>query len=193
MDIFMEYLIKRHKDTKDYILTALIIMGAVVLSVVLLIAMFVLSLSMSSAGQEAGQFSSIVTSLGMLLVAGLWWGTVKLINYRSIEFEYILTNSELDVDKIIAKKGRKRVVSIDFKDIEIMANINDNEHNSEYKNKTENVKVYDVTGNKANGNVYFVDTTIEGENARVLFQPTSKILESVRKFNPRNIFIYEEY
>ena len=29
MDIFMEYLIKRHKDTKDYILTALIIMGAV--------------------------------------------------------------------------------------------------------------------------------------------------------------------
>ena len=83
MDIFMEYLIKRHKDTKDYILTALIIMGAVVLSVVLLIAMFVLSLSMSSAGQEAGQFSSIVTSLGMLLVAGLWWGAVKLINYRS--------------------------------------------------------------------------------------------------------------
>ena len=193
MDIFMEYLIKRHKDTKDYILTALIIMGAVVLSVVLLIAMFVLSLSMSSAGQEAGQFSSIVTSLGMLLVAGLWWGAVKLINYRSIEFEYILTNSELDVDKIIAKQGRKRVVSIDIKDIEIMANINDNEHNSEYKNKTENVKVYDVTGNKANGNVYFVDTTIEGENARVLFQPTSKILESVRKFNPRNIFIYEEY
>ena len=192
MDIFMEYLIKRHKDTKDYILTVLIGAGATVLSVVMLCAMFILSLSMSSS-EGTAQFSSIITTIGMLLVAGMWWGAVKLINLRSVEFEYILTNSELDVDKVIAKKGRKRVVSVDFKDIEIMANINDNDHNLEYKNKKENIKLYDVTGNKANGNVYFVDTTIDGISARILFQPTSKMLESIRKYNPRNIFVYEEY
>ena len=138
MDIFMEYLIKRHKDTKDYILTVLIGAGATVLSVVMLCTMFILSLSMSSS-EGTAQFSSIITTIGMLLVAGMWWGAVKLINLRSVEFEYILTNSELDVDKVIAKKGRKRVVSVDFKDIEIMANINDNDHNLEYKNKKENI------------------------------------------------------
>ena len=192
MDIFMEYLIKRHKDTKDYILTVLIGAGATVLSVVMLCTMFILSFSMSSS-EGTAQFSSIITTIGLLLVAGMWWGAVKLINLRSVEFEYILTNSELDVDKVIAKKGRKRVVSVDFKDIEIMANINDNDHNSEYKNKKENIKLYDVTGNKANGNVYFVDTAIDGASARILFQPTSKMLESIRKYNPRNIFVYEEY
>ena len=193
MDVFMEYLIKRHRDTKDYIIIGLIILGAIALSVVLLGALFVLSLSMSTMGENVAQFSSIVTSIGVLFIAGIWWLGVKLIRSRDVEFEYILTNSELDVDKIMSQKSRKRVISIDFKNIEIMANINDNDHNYGYINRTDNIRIYDVTGNKTNGNVYFVDTEIECENVRILFQPTSKMLDSIKKYNPGKIFIYEEY
>lgn len=193
MDVFMEYLIKRHRDTKDYIIIGLIIAGALVLSVVLLCVLFILSLSMSTMGENVAQFSSIVTSVGVLFIAGIWWLAVKLIHSRDVEFEYILTNSDLDVDKIMAKKGRKRIISIDFKNIEIMANINDNDHNYDYRNRTENIKLYDVTGNKTNGNVYFIDTEIECENVRILFQPTSKMLDAIKKFSPGKIFIYEEY
>lgn len=193
MDVFMEYLIKRKRDVKDNILVALIILAAAVLTVVLLAVLFILSMSFAGSQEGAGQFSSMFFGLGLLLIAGMWYGAYILINHRSIEYEYILTNSEIDIDKIMAKKGRKRIISFDFKDADIVANINDEEHNADYKNPSGEIKVHDFTGNKANGNVYFADISIEGERTRILFQPTSRMLESIRKFNPRKVFIKEDY
>ena len=42
------------------------------------------------------------------------------------------------------------------------------------------------------GNVYFVDYSQDSENYRVLFQPTSKMIESIKRFNPRNVFVMED-
>ena len=80
---------------------------------------------------------------------------------------------------------------LDFKEINICANINDNEHNHDYKNVTVS-KTFDVTGDKSRGNVYFVDYSQDSENYRVLFQPTSKMIESIKRFNPRNVFVMED-
>ena len=113
------------------------------------------------------------------------------MSMQNIEYEYILTNSEIDIDKIMSKKARKRIASFDFKEINICANINDNEHNHDYKNVTVS-KTFDVTGDKARGNVYFVDYSQDSENYRVLFQPTSKMIESIKRFNPRNVFVMED-
>ena len=78
-----------------------------------------------------------------------------------------------------------------FKEINICANINDNEHNHDYKNVTVS-KTFDVTGDKSRGNVYFVDYSQDSENYRVLFQPTSKMIEPIKRFNPRNVFVMED-
>lgn len=51
---------------------------------------------------------------------------------------------------------------------------------------------FDVTGDKSRGNVYFVDYSQDSENYRVLFQPTSKMIESIKRFNPRNVFVMED-
>ena len=192
MDVFMEYLIKHKRETKDNIIIAAIAAAAVLLTIILLMVILVMGASMATSGNGAAQFSSLVSGIGLLLVAGVWYGVIRLINQRNIEYEYILTNSEIDIDKIMAKRGRKRIVSFDFKDVEIMANITDNDHNSEYRNVKDGVKVYDLTGNKANGNVYFADVAIEGEQVRILIQPTSKMLESIKKYNPRKIFVKED-
>lgn len=189
----MEYLIKRKRNVKDNIIVALIILAGVVLTLILFTILFVLSLALASSGQAASQFSSIFFGLGLLIIAAMWYGAYVLINHRSIEFEYILTNSDMDIDKIIAKKGRKRVISFDFKDAELVANINDDEHNHSYKSPVDGTKVYDFTGNKDNGNIYFIDITIESERTQILFQPTSRMLDSIRKFNPRKVFIKEDY
>ena len=53
-------------------------------------------------------------------------------------------------------------------------------------------KTFDVTGDKSRGNVYFVDYSQDSENYRVLFQPTSKMIESIKRFNPRNVFVMED-
>lgn len=181
MDVFMEYLINRKKDAKDIIIISGIVLAAVVLTLILLLALLM--------------FSQVpmVGSIGMLLVVGVWWGAFQLISRRNIEWEYILTNSEFDIDKIMAKKGRKRVLSIDFKEANLVARVDDSAHNYEFlgNETSNNIKVMDFTGGKNVGETYFVDIMIENERKYVLFQPTSKMIEAIKKFNPRNVFIIE--
>lgn len=181
MDIFMEYLINRKKDAKDIVIISGIVCATFLLTIVLLLALMM--------------FSQVpmVGSIGMLLVVGVWWGAYQLISRRNIEWEYILTNSEFDIDKIMAKKGRKRVLSIDFKEANLVARIDDTAHNYEFSgNQTsKNIKVMDFTGGKNIGETYFIDIVIENERKFVLFQPTSKMLDAIKKFNPRNVFVME--
>lgn len=42
------------------------------------------------------------------------YGAYKLYSMLSIEYEYIITNSTMDIDKIIAKSSRKRIISFDL-------------------------------------------------------------------------------
>ncbi len=181
MDVFMEYLLSRKKDSKDIIIMAAIIAAGILLSliVVLLILMFV---------NVPG-----VSSIGLLLIAGVWYGAVILMRRRNIEWEYILTNSYFDIDKIMAKSSRKRVLSIDFKDAALVAAVDDDAHNYEFKgNQTsKNVKIMDFTGGKNVGETYFIDIRVNGERRFVIFQPTSKMIEAIKNFNPRNVFIKE--
>ena len=181
MDIFMEYLINRKKDAKDIAIISSIVLAAFLITIVALFALLV--------------FSQVpmVGSIGMLLIAGIWWGAYQLVSRRNIEWEYILTNSEFDIDKIMAKKGRKRVLSIDFKEANLVARVDDTAHNYEFsENQTsKNIKVMDFTGGKNVGETYFIDIVIDNERKYVLFQPTSKMLDAIRKFNPRNVFVME--
>lgn len=180
MDVFMEYMVKKKKEGKDIAIVSVIIFFASLITIAGLLAIMAFS----------AQGISFAFSLGLVLLAFIWYGVYVLIGMFNIEYEYILTNNELDIDKIMSKKGRKRMVTFDFSEAEIMANIEDNEHNHSYKNNTQ-IKVKDFTGDKGRGNVYFVDVPYEGEKIRVLFQPTSKMLAEIKKFNPRTVFVYD--
>ncbi|MDD6483521.1 MAG: hypothetical protein PUF72_02975 [Clostridiales bacterium] len=181
-DIFMEYMLRKQKDQKDIMIITGLAVLAVILSLVLIILMFSVAAAM-----QTGQG---IFSIGFLLLAGVWYGFYLLVGMRSVEFEYILTNSEMDIDKIMSKKARKRIASFDFKSAEIVACIDDNAHNADYRNKTV-TDVLDVCGNKALSPVYFADVLMNDKPKRILFQPTSKMLETIRKYNPRNVFIFE--
>ncbi len=188
-DVYLEYLVKKKKTGGQAALVALICLLGIVLSFVFLALTFVVGVSMQQAGTGIGQ---IVSFVGLLLIAAVWYGAYLLITMQNVEYEYILTNSELDIDKIMSKKGRKPIVSFDFKDITVCAAVEDNEHNGDYKNIKAD-KVYDVVGDASRGGVYFADRIGEkGERIRVLFQPTSKMITSAKKYNHRNIFLMEE-
>ena len=95
MDTFFEQIIKVKRTGKDMaILIATILVAAVLLSI-------------------AGFF--IMTSympIAFLVGFGVCWGAYKLIMMTYVEYEYIFTNGDLDIDKITARSSRKRVVSI---------------------------------------------------------------------------------
>lgn len=174
MDIFHEYIVSKKKEVTDYIITLLIIGAAVVLSFVLML------LTMA--------FAQYLSSIGLLLIVGVWWGAVYLIKSRNIEFEYILTNNELDIDKIVARRGRKRMCTINFREIELCASISDERFRHEYENAGER-KVNNYAGDINAGRVYFIDFTKEAERTRVLFQPSERILSAISKLNPRLVHV----
>ena len=45
----------------------------------------------------------------------------------------------------------------------------------------------DLTGNKLIGDVYFIDCYISGKRKIVLFQPTEKMVDALRKFNAKAV------
>lgn len=185
MDIFMEQLVPKKKDLKDKCLIALIIVAAIVLTIVL--GIITMSLSFQPQGQQPSPVTSMASSFGLLFIAGVWYGAYYLINSLSVEFEYIVTNSEIDIDKIMSKKRRKRLVTIDIKNASLMARTDDENNNSVYKNIPSDVKVLNFSAMSENGYTYFIDCTIDEKRTIVLWQPTSKIVDSLWKFNPKAV------
>ena len=188
MDIFLEYLVAKKKDTKDKLIIAAIIAGGVIISLAMFALMFIISLA-SSGGQNGAQnpIGSMVFSVGCVLVFLLWYGAVMLINSRSIEYEYIVTNNELDIDKVMSKKGRKHLITIDIGEAHCVARIDDDEHNAVYRNTPPEVSVLDYSAHSSNGYTYFIDAVVEGKRTVVLFEPTGKMLDALWRSNPRNV------
>lgn len=95
MDTFFEQIVKV-KRTGGQIAA---IVGIILLTVIVLWAVVFIGIPM-------------IGSLSFIVGFGACWGAYKLITRTFVEYEYIFTNGDLDVDKIIARSSRKRVASV---------------------------------------------------------------------------------
>lgn len=59
-------------------------------------------------------FMGYLGSFSFLLIAGALFGAFKLSCRFNVEYEYIVTNGTMDIDKIINKSSRKRVLSFEL-------------------------------------------------------------------------------
>lgn len=182
-DIYLEYLIKRKPSGKQRAAIAAVCLGAASLSVILLYLMFTLGYVLAGTG-----YGSFVFSIGLVMIAFAWYGAYLIINMQRLEFEYILTNSALDIDKVLAKKGRRPFLSLDFKQVIICASTEDDENNADYLNVVPS-KVYDAVGDKSKGGIYFIDFEQDSQRVRLLFQPPHKLISSAKRYNIRKIFV----
>lgn len=183
MDVFIEELVKKRREGKDYAVLAVLILGGLVISAALMLAILYSTLVF-------GQMAQLAGSIGMLLIAAAWYAVYMIFNSTSVEYEYIIVNSNLDIDKIMAKKRRKNVLELDIKDASIMACVDDNDNNYVYKNIDNTVKVLDLSAKNPNLYTYFIDCSTDGKRQIVLFQPTSKMVEALWKFNPKAVKKY---
>ena len=164
MDIFLEYLVKK-KSKEDVIKRVLLILSCVVV----IITSFYLFTAI---------FLQYFWILPMLWGAAIY-ATVILCRNYSLEYEYIFTNGQLDIDVIKGKARRKSMASISCKNIEYMAPYN-GENNS---NRSTIDAIYDYSRRGK----YYIDYTQGGVPYRLLFQPPEKILTNIKKYNPRNV------
>jgi hypothetical protein len=118
--------------------------------------------------------------LSLILCAGLMWLAWFVSGSQNIEYEYILTNNDFDIDKITAKRSRKRLITL-----KISTFTDFYKADSENTEKT-NIKVIDVSGNT--GDVYIADCSHEKlGKIKIRFTPSEEFIESLEKVFPRDL------
>ncbi len=169
MDTFFEQIIAIRKDAKA-------IFASVGIWVVFFAIVFVLWILMNSVPQVA-MFSSII----ILLVFVLGYFAVKLTKMLSVEYEYIITNGTFDVDKIIDKSSRKRMMSFEISNVEVLEKFNKNAMPSrQFKEK--------VIACNLDDDAYYMIVSEEGKGSSLLvFAPDERIRGAVKKFLPKYI------
>ena len=101
MDTFMEKIVAKKQTPKDMLTKAGIIIAIPVVYILIM---------------NIPVISQFLSGLWLFLIAALIYGGYHLIRSRNIEYEYIVTNGDLDIDKIIARRKRKRIFSANCKD-----------------------------------------------------------------------------
>ena len=164
MDIFFEQIISIKKNGK----TIAYLIGLWLAAFLLCFGLFL--------------FSGYIGSFFILLIAGILYGAFKLSGLFNIEYEYIITNGTMDVDKITNKSKRKRMLSFELSGVSRLEKYTPNCLNSI------NEKEVVFACNTDDSNAYLMVAEKEGgKTSYLVFSPNEKIKTAIIKFVPKFI------
>ncbi len=164
MDTFFEQIVRVKKTGKDYGIIIGIWIAACLVSYFAML------------------FLARLLPLALAAIFLVFYGAFKLSKMRFIEYEYIVTNDCLDIDKIVAKSSRKRVMSIDVKNVSSIEKFSLGAKLPEGAEKT--LVACDADSNEA----YILTASAEGKGRSVLvFTPNDRVKEGIVKFLPKYI------
>lgn len=176
MDVFLEQIVARKSTGLDLLKKVGIIVAALIL---IFLFTFIIP-GLQGFGGILGTIGQIFSTLGLLVAVGVIYGTYYLISGMSIEYEYILTNGEIDVDKIIARRKRKRMITVDTRNFSEFGL---------YKNAPkagENVTVIMACSSPEDENTYYaICDHAKFGRCMLVFNPNEKILSHAKQFIKR--------
>lgn len=160
MDTFSEQLVTRNNTKTDTLKKILISIAGI------LIASILMWLSIMFG------FYSLI-----FLVFGVLGGAVWLVSNMDVEYEYIITNNEMDIDKIIGRRKRKRMITLDLKSAEDFG---------EYPSSDDiqvDATVHATTGLEKNAHYLLVNHGSYGK-VMLIFNPNEKTREAIMQEVP---------
>ncbi|NLZ55169.1 MAG: hypothetical protein GX900_00675 [Clostridiaceae bacterium] len=169
-DVFLEKIVKQKKKKIDY----LIIIGSI-LGVFVLIGLVLL----------IGMLFPILAFLVPLGIAAVLYGAWRLMTMTNREYEYIVTNGALDIDLIINRQRRKRVLRIVPEDIELMTKAGEAEMMPYVNN--ERYKKLDATSGLEDADLWQLACLNRNQPTLVTFEPDSRMLEGLRRHSPSKV------
>ena len=98
MDSFFEQIVKKKKGAKEWFIIVGVLLAAIAVA-----------------------YLSLYTAFAVIAVVGIGYGAWWLITTQNVEFEYCVTNGDIDVDKIIARRKRVRLVSVAGRKVRALA------------------------------------------------------------------------
>ena len=105
-----------------------------------------------------------------------------------LEFEYLYVNGELDVDKIMSQKSRKRAASYNIAEkMELIAPWDS--HEMDYYKKGNQGKVVDFSSGREDAKVYAMVYGGDKGTEIVLLEPGEAMLKDIQRIAPRKVHI----
>lgn len=154
MDTYSEQLVKKTPTSADGIKKVLILTVGVILAVVCLVLTFT------------------VTAFLLFAVAIVIYGIYWFLTGTNVEYEYIVTNGSLDIDKIISQRKRVNLISVDVKDFTDFG---------EYDYSPFDGTLISSVGGECK--VMYADfSSSQFGNARIIFSPNEKTLECIKPY-----------
>lgn len=165
MDFFTESIVTRKKTRKDNFYIGCIVALALL---VLYIGLYFV--------RELGSFF-------LLFVVAVGYGAYYWIRRFNIEFEYSFTNGELDIDRIIARRGRRRLITVNTKQFDFFAPLSD----PQAKNVSDMSiqQTIHAEGNRESERVYVAVLMHKGIKTCLYIEPSEKVVEGIERFIPR--------
>ena len=168
-DIYTEYMVVKKPNAVDNIKKLGISIAAILVCAVL----FVVS-------RYVGVFQpfAIMGGLGALYFG--WY----LMNNLNVEFEVIVTNGGMDVDKIIARRDRKRLISVNCANFEELA-----KYDPAAAREQGCTTVIKACDSEKSDNVYYgIFRHPSKGKTMVVFNANEKVLAAMKPYVPRNVW-----
>lgn len=112
------------------------------------------------------------------------YGSYYLVTGLYTEYEYAVTNSNITIDKIIAKRSRKRIISVDIKRFNTLRKLADADISGKsYK------KVFMASVTEKGDDVYAAEMHLDkfSGDCLLLFSPDEKTMNAMKPFLRTNI------
>lgn len=124
---------------------------------------------------------NIVISMFYIVLAAV---TFFLKKQLYVEYEYVFTNGEIDMDKILEMKKRTKAISFSIKDIELMAP-EGSDFIRDFKNKP--AKVLSLHPKNTDKKIYIAMVTGGMKRVQLRFIPDEQFISLCYKYNPRAV------
>ena len=152
MDSFFEQIVQKKKGAKEWTIIIAVVLGALILGF----------LSFMFLG-----------SLALFALVGIGYGAWWLITAQNVEYEYCVTNGDIDVDQITARRKRKRLVSVAGRKIECLLPYDPTAPMGKYQ------RIVVVAPSLAEeGLWYFTYNSKKNGRTFVVFRPDMRILQA---------------
>lgn len=167
MDTFIEHLVKKKVRPLQWVIYVLIVVLALLI----------------------GFMAMAIPYVGPLLTVGLLYGCFFLFKRNFVEYEYIYTNGETDLDRIIGKSKRKRLLTFNLNELELLAEMGDEEHRRDFENQNFQKKFDYSAGDEKQKRYFAIVNKKDLGRVLVVYQPSERMLAAMKQVAPRKIFL----
>ncbi|TCK98787.1 hypothetical protein EDC19_1222 [Natranaerovirga hydrolytica] len=160
--VFVEQIVKREQTAKDVIIKIVIVL----MTMLLMTASIVLGI------------------VGMIISVLLLWLAHRLFTNLNVEYEYALAVGEVDIDKIMNKTRRKKLINFGVKDIKLVAPAFSKLHE---KNLNDYNRLYNFTKGRLTEETYAMLVTTDKEKYKIYVDLNEEFIKALKNHIPKQV------